>query len=125
MLAGGPDAVRGGGYKLQRLLVPAGSRVNYRKEPNVAAYSITQIHVEQAPGATHEHIARVRLLNQPGDYTRAQIIKAIYAGDQFFTYATPPARVHVARCPHCAAGDYITTDPDGTKRNNLLDLPRY
>ena len=91
----------------------------------MATYSITQVHMEYAVGGGHEHIGRVRLLNQPGDLTRAQIIKAIYEGDQFFTHATPPARVHVARCPHCAASDYITTSPDGTKRNNLLDLPRY
>lgn len=91
----------------------------------MATYSITQVHVEYAPGATHEHIARVKLLGQAGDYSRAQIIKWIYGGDEFYTYATPPARVHVARCPHCFSGDYITTSPDGTKRNNLLDLPRY
>jgi hypothetical protein len=102
-----------------------GDKVNYRKEPPLAVHSITQIHTEYASGASHEHIARVKLLGQPGDYARSQIINAIYAGDQFYTYATPPARVHVTRCPHCLAGDYLTTSPDGTKRNNLLDLPRY
>ena len=91
----------------------------------MAIYSITQVHVEYAAGATHEHIARVKLLGQSGGYARSQIINAIRAGDEFYTYATPPARVHVSRCPHCYSGDYLTTSPDGTKRNNLLDLPRY
>jgi Protein of unknown function (DUF3892) len=93
----------------------------------MATYSITEVHVEYAPGASHEHIARVKLLGMPGDFSRKQIIDSILgpSRDQFYTYANPPARVHVARCPHCYSGDYITTSPDGTKRNNLLDLRRY
>jgi hypothetical protein len=91
----------------------------------MATYSITAVHLERAPGATHDHIARVKLLNQPGDYARAQIITAIWRGDIFFTYANPPARVYVHRCPYCYASDYITTHPDDTPTNNLLDLPRY
>jgi Protein of unknown function (DUF3892) len=107
--------------------VTAGGRTgNYWKEPIVATYSITQVHLERSPGASHDHIGRVKLLGQPGDFTREQIVRAIRdGGDEFYTYATPPARVHVSRCPHCYAGDYLTTSPDGTKRNNLLDLPTY
>lgn len=91
----------------------------------MATHSITQIHTEYAAGSTHEHIARVKLLGHIEDYAKAQIIAAINAGDEFYTYANPPARVHVSHCPRCRSGDYLTTSPDGTKRNNLLDLPRY
>jgi hypothetical protein len=91
----------------------------------VATYSITQVHMEYAVGGGHEHIGRVRLLDQQGDFTRAQIINAIRNGDVFYTYANPPALVYVHACPYCAASDYITTHPDATTKNNLLDLPRY
>jgi hypothetical protein len=91
----------------------------------MATYSISEVHLERAPESTHDHIARVKLLNQRDDYTRAQIIGWIRAGHVFYTYANPPALVYVRSCPHCAASDYITTSPDGTTKNNLLDLPRY
>lgn len=91
----------------------------------MATYSITAVHLERAAGSTHDHIARVRLLGQEGDYSRAQIINWIYQGHVFYTYATPPARVYVHSCPECFARDYITTHPDYTPKNNLLDLPKY
>jgi Protein of unknown function (DUF3892) len=92
----------------------------------MGTFSITEVHLERAPGATHDHIARVRLLNHPErDYSRAEIIYAIRAGDVFYTYAIPPALVYVHPCPHCLASDYITTHPDSTPTNNLLDLPKY
>jgi hypothetical protein len=91
----------------------------------VATYSITGVHLEKSPGATHDHIARVKLLNQPGDYSRADIIKWIKEGHAFYTYATSPALVYVHSCPWCSASDYITTHPDNTATNNLLNLPRY
>jgi hypothetical protein len=91
----------------------------------LATFSITAVHLERAPGATHDHIARVRLLRHTKDYPRAGIISSIRKGNQFFTYANPPAKVYVHSCPYCYADDYITTHPDSTPRNNLLDLPRY
>ena len=91
----------------------------------MGTFSITAVHLERAPGATHDHIARVMLLNQVRDYSRAEIIYAIRAGDQFYTYANPPALVYVHSCPQCYADDYITTHPDNTTKNNLLDLPKY
>jgi hypothetical protein len=91
----------------------------------MVTYSITEVHLERAAGASHDHIARVKLLSQAGDYSRAEIINAILHGDVFYTYAKPPARVYVHPCPHCYDRDYITTHPDYTPTNNLLDLPRY
>jgi Protein of unknown function (DUF3892) len=84
-----------------------------------------QVHLERAPGAAHDHIARVKLLSHNNDYPRAAIIAAIRAGDVFYTYANPPARVYVHPCPYCSASDYITTHPDNTTTNNLLNLPHY
>jgi Protein of unknown function (DUF3892) len=91
----------------------------------MATFSITAVHLERALGATHDHIARVRLLGHTRDYPRAGIIKSIREGNVFYTYANPPARVYVHSCPYCYASDYITTHPDNTATNNLLDLPRY
>jgi hypothetical protein len=91
----------------------------------MSTFSITAVHLERAPGATHDHIARVRLLRHGQDYSRAQIIKGILAGDRYFTYANPPALVYVHACPFCRASDYITTHPDNTATNNLLHLPKY
>jgi hypothetical protein len=91
----------------------------------MATYSITAVHLERAYGASHDHIARVQLLNQPGDFSRAEVIASIYRGDRFFTYANPPAQVYVHACPFCRASDYITTHPDNTPTNNLLNLPKY
>jgi hypothetical protein len=73
----------------------------------------------------HEHIGRVKLVGQPGDFTRAQIVQAIKNGDRFSTNANPPAVVIVHQCPQCKTWDYITTAPDYTPTNNLLSLPRY
>jgi hypothetical protein len=91
----------------------------------VATYAIRAVKLERAYGATHDHIAAVKLVGDETSYPRAQIISWIYAGHVFFTNAVPAARVIVRNCPVCAAGDYITTEPDWTPKNNLLDLPRY
>lgn len=91
----------------------------------MGTFSITAVHLERAPGATHDHIARVKLRGHVRDYSRAEIIYAIRAGDLFFTDAIPPAAVHIHPCPYCYAQDYITTHADYTPTNNLLNLPRY
>jgi hypothetical protein len=90
-------------------------------------FLIRAVHLERAPGATHDHIARVRLVGFPDsqDYSRAKIIAAINLGDIFFTNESPPARVIVHPCPVCSSYDYITTEPDYTTQNNLLSLPKY
>lgn len=91
----------------------------------MGTFFITAVHLEQAPGATHPHIARVRISGQARDYARSEIIYAIRAGDRFYTNAQPPAQVYVHPCPFCGASDYITTHPDRTATNNLLRLPKY
>jgi hypothetical protein len=86
---------------------------------------ITEVHMERAPGASHEHIGRVKLQGYTHDLPRSEIISRIFKGEVFYTYANSPTLVYVARCPHCSAGDYLTTHPDSTTLNNLLELPRY
>ena len=91
----------------------------------MATYSITAVHLERATGAAHDHIARAKLLNHTRDYARAEIITMIRTGDVFYTHAVPQALVYVHPCPYCGASDYITTHPDSTTTNNLLNLPHY
>lgn len=93
----------------------------------MATYHITAVRTEQPPGYSHPHIARVRLSDGTVE-TRAQVIHYIRNyGMTYLTYApgVPSARVIVAGCPVCHSGDYITTEPDTTTANNLLDLPRF
>ena len=47
----------------------------------MAQFSITAVRTERAAGATHEHIARVKLLGHATDYARSQIIAGIKQGD--------------------------------------------
>ncbi|MDQ6810339.1 MAG: DUF3892 domain-containing protein [Actinomycetota bacterium] len=91
------------------------------------AYRITHVRTEQPPGSQHPHIAKIKLSDGTVE-TRSQVI--MYIEQYKMTYVTyapgvPEAKVVVARCPHCGSGDYITTEPDYTTANNLLDLPRF
>jgi len=91
------------------------------------AYHITAVRTEQPYGYSHPHIAEVGLQGGTVE-TRAQVITYITQyGMQYFTLAPngTSARVVVAGCPACGSGDYITTEPDWTPDNNLLDLPRF
>lgn len=91
------------------------------------AYFITAVQTEQPVGYSHPHIAKVRLRDGTVE-TRGQVI--MYIRQYGMTYMTlapsgASARVIVAGCPDCGTGDYITTEPDWTRANNLLDLPRF
>lgn len=90
-------------------------------------YKITAVRTVRPLGATHPHISHVRLLDGTVE-TRSQVI--YWITQKRMTYVTwavgvPEAKVIVARCPICRSGDYITTEPDSTTHNNLLDLPRF
>jgi hypothetical protein len=92
------------------------------------AYSITAVRLEDGPGYGYDpHIAAVRLSDGTVE-TRAQVIR--YIEELKMTYVTsapgvPEARVVVGNCPKCSTGDYITTEPDWTTENNLLELPKF
>lgn len=90
-------------------------------------YKVTAVRTEQPAGYSHPHIAKVKLSGGTVE-TRAQVIT--YIREHKMTYVTsapgvPEAKVIVAGCPKCGSGDYITTEPDSTEKNNLLDLPRF
>lgn len=91
------------------------------------AYKVKAVRTEQPYGYSHPHIAKVKLEGGTIE-TRAQVID--YIRNHRMTYVTsapgvPEAKVIVAGCPKCGSGDYITTEPDSTEKNNLLDLPRF
>lgn len=91
------------------------------------AYQIIAVHLEDGPKTGDRHIAKVKLSDGTIE-TRAQVIR--YIEQYKMTYVTsapgvPEARVVVASCPHCSASDYITTEPDWTTKNNLLELPEF
>ena len=93
----------------------------------MATFEITAVRTEKSPGATHEHISRVKTSGGV-DISRATVIRDLRDpyGDRYYTYAKGTrADVIVAGCPRCSFGDYITTAPDWTTQNNLLSLPRY
>lgn len=90
-------------------------------------YEVVAVHTEQPAGYSHPHIEKVELSSGVVE-TRAQVI--MYIREYRMTYVTsapgvPEAKVVVAGCPNCGSGDYITTEPDSTEKNNLLDLPRF
>lgn len=90
-------------------------------------YKITAVRTEQPAGYSHPHIAKVRLSDGTVEI-RSEVINFIR--NLKITYVTsapgvPEAKVIVADCPHCGSGDYITTEPDYTEENNLLDLPDF
>lgn len=91
------------------------------------AYKITEVHTEKPAGYSHPHIEKVKLSDGTIE-TRAQVIR--YIREMKLTYVTwavgvPEAKVIVAGCPNCGAGDYLTTEPDSTTENNLLELPKF
>jgi len=90
-------------------------------------YKVVAVRTEQPYGYSHPHISHVKLAGGTVE-TRAQVID--YIRNHRMTYVTsapgvPEAKVIVAGCPRCGSGDYITTEPDSTEKNNLLDLPRF
>jgi hypothetical protein len=92
------------------------------------AYYVSAVRTEQPYGYSHPHIAQVRLTDGTIE-TRAQVIDYILNHRMIYMThppgAVPAARVIVANCKVCGSGDYITTAPDSTTANNLLDLPRF
>lgn len=91
----------------------------------MSTFQISAVRTARPPGYTHEHITHVGI-GSGVVLTRQTVINDLrsYSGDRYYTYAAGlRADVIVAGCPHCGAGDYITTEPDSTTANNLLSLP--
>lgn len=75
----------------------------------------------------HFHIGLVHLTDGQV-LTRQEVVDRIRFGRAVF-YPYPryaqQAKVMVASCPYCSAGDYIKTVADGTTADNLLNLPKF
>jgi hypothetical protein len=95
----------------------------------MATYEITRVRTVQTFGSAHEHIDAVELNgNLNLRFPRSTIIADLKNpyGDRYYTYGGGQyADVVVRGCPYCAFGEYITTLPDTTILNNLLQLPRF
>lgn len=79
---------------------------------------------------THAHIVSVGVGNDPekanAKLTLTQVIAAIDAGDEFWTYGEQSkrwARVHKVPCGHCGRF-IIRSAPDAVTDNNLDSLRR-
>ena len=90
----------------------------------MATFEITAVHTEEPPGYSHPHITEVEI--NGGTWLRRSTVIADLEqtdGDRYYTEAGGErANVIAVDCPHCGAGDYITTEPDSTTANNLLSL---
>jgi hypothetical protein len=96
----------------------------------MSTFEITGVRTATTEDDPHEHITRVRLGGtKTGDgFSRATVIADLKnpEGDRYHTEGGGKrADVILVKCPHCAAADYITTAPDTTTANNLLDLERF
>jgi hypothetical protein len=92
-------------------------------------WQINGVRLERPPDHRYGHITHVRIAHASGDFilSRETVITDLEQryGDRYYTYAGGlRAEVIVVDCPACGRGDYITTEPDDTTENNLLDLPR-
>lgn len=79
-------------------------------------------------GHRHEHIEQVELGSSEYRFSVQTVVKDLRDpnGDRYYTLGGGyRADVVVRSCPHCSERDYITTLPDSTTLNNLLELPRF
>jgi hypothetical protein len=93
----------------------------------MSSFQITKVKTVKPSGSSHEHIAAVET-STGVKLSRATVVADLKNpyGDRYYTYAGGQhADVILHHCPHCYASDYITTAPDSTTKNNLLDLPRF
>jgi hypothetical protein len=91
----------------------------------MASRIVTHVRKETVP-AGHKHIAQVKV-DGGVVYSRLQVVESITSGTTWITSAagaSAPVRV-TDRCPHGCTIPYITTAPDGTKVDNLDNLPPF
>jgi hypothetical protein len=96
----------------------------------MSTFEITAVRTEKTTDDPHEHITRVRVdgATTGEGYSRATVIADLKNpnGDRYYTEGGGKrADVILVECPHCTFKDYITTAPDSTTANNLLDLERF
>lgn len=92
-------------------------------------FRVTKVCIKQTKKDPHDHITGVELDNRRDwRVSRSTVIANLNSptGDRYYTLAGgKEAEVVVRDCPNCSSDDYITTLPDSTTKNNLLDLKRY
>src|SRR5215218_1955225 len=99
--------------------------INPRYERSLMA-QVTKVRTESGSGSTsHKHISEVELSTGTRE-TRSTVVANIRAGVNYWTFGGGEvADVVVRGCPYCTFSSYITTLPDSTKKNNLLELPEF
>jgi hypothetical protein len=92
-------------------------------------YRIGAVRVETTTDDAHEHIARVRIgFDRGAGVSRETVVSNLRKpkGDRHDIFANGAAMdVVVGTCPTCPFTDYITTAPETTTENDLLELRRY
>jgi hypothetical protein len=90
-------------------------------------WEIVAVKVEKTQTDPHDHITAVQITTDT-ELPLSAVTADLRAsnGDRYYTKGGgEQASVYVRTCPHCAWRDYITTHPDDTTKNNLLDLRRF
>jgi len=90
-----------------------------------AALLITHRRMELTPGKTHEHVGRVKLKDDT-EMSRAEVFKKMGEDTEFKTHSPlgNEAKVVKVKCKACS-GDYLRTDADLSKDDNLDSLPKF
>ena len=86
---------------------------------------ITHRRMETSADRTHVHVGWVKLMDGTV-LSRAQVFAAIGGGAAFKTHAPNGSQANVIRirCARCRQ-DYLRTDRDKTKTDNLDELPTF
>jgi Protein of unknown function (DUF3892) len=92
----------------------------------VAAFQVTGVELSDSTDGGHQHISAVCIGWASTKIQKSMVVDDLRdpKGDRYYTMAGGErADIHVADCPYCDEGDYLTTSPDSTETNNLLSLP--
>ncbi len=89
----------------------------------MADYKIIAVRVEH-PGTQEQHISSVKLSNGSIE-TRREVHDFIQLGHRYY-YTTGGGRTARVQAETTSSGTrFIRTHPDDTKKDNLLNLPRF
>ena len=94
------------------------------------AYEITAVRIERTNEVPHEHVSRVRLDGAPAGsgVSRGVIVADLNdpKGRRYYVEAQGQRdSVTLATCPHCTLQHCLTTSPDRSGANRLLELERF
>lgn len=74
-----------------------------------------------------EHIVRVKGTNSNGNWENSvpEVVSYLKTGNYSFYVHAANRSINVTHQKSAAGNEYIKTEPDSTKRDNLLSLPRF